>query len=257
MPKTTESAESRMIEAYEMAKREKTPNISKIAREYCVPRRALHDRVKKGRHARSSVKPVNKVLDKAQEEALTRWIGQLNNWNMPPPPRLIEAWANCSLTHAGKPEQKVSKMWVYRFMKRLPPDLQLGPTKQRTKESKRIQAEDAGQLAHWYDLLKNLLKDVHSRLVYNFDECGFQPGEGKNQNVVSRKNSPKSCPDLAVTERGENITVLECIAADGWQMDPLFIFKSGGAFMEAWFDGSEDLPPNTMVRTSPNGWISD
>lgn len=27
--------------------------------------------------------------------------------------------------------------------------------------------------------------------------------------------------------------------------------------MEAWFDGSESLPPNTMVGTSPNGWISD
>jgi DDE superfamily endonuclease. len=27
--------------------------------------------------------------------------------------------------------------------------------------------------------------------------------------------------------------------------------------MEAWFDGSDDLPPNTMIGTSPNGWISD
>jgi hypothetical protein len=128
--------------------------------------------------------------------------------------------------------------------------------KQRTKESRRIQAEDAGLLAHWYDLLENLLKGVPPRLVYNFDECGFRPGEGKNQRVVGRKNR-RSGPDLAESERGENITALECIAADGWQMDPLFIFKSGGVFMEAWFDGSEDLPPNTMVGTSPNGWISD
>lgn len=74
--------------------------------------------------------------------------------------------------------------------------------------------------------------------------------------MVGRKNR-RSGPDLAETKRGENITALECIAADGWQMDPLFIFKSGGVFMEAWFDGSEDLPPNTMVGTSPNGWISD
>jgi hypothetical protein len=102
-----------------------------------------------------------------------------------------------------------------------------------------------------------LLKGVPPRLVYNFDECGFRPGEGKNQRVVGRKGTKRSGPDLAETERGENITALECIAADGWQMDPLFIFKSGGVFMEAWFDGSEDLPPNTMVGTSPNGWISD
>ena len=32
-------------------------------------------------------------------------------------------------------------------------------------------------------------------------------------------------PDLAESKRGENITSIECIAADGWQMDPWFIFK--------------------------------
>ena len=69
-----------------------------------VPRETLRDRVKKGRQARSSKKPVNKVLDSAQEEALVRWIGQLNDWNMPPKPRLIKAWANRSLTRAGKPD---------------------------------------------------------------------------------------------------------------------------------------------------------
>ena len=135
---TAESAESRLAKAYESAKCEEKPNISKIAREYGVSQRILYDRVKKGATARSARKPVNKVLDCAQEEALTRWIVQLNNWNMPPTPRLIEAWANRSLTRAGKPEQKVSKMWVYRFIKRLLADLSLGLVKQRTKESKRI-----------------------------------------------------------------------------------------------------------------------
>ena len=257
MSKTAEPTESRLIGACEAARREKKPNWSRIAREYGVPRITLRDRVKKGACPRTAKQPANRAIGSAQEEALVRWIGQLNDWNMPPKPRLIEAWANRSLARAGKPDQKVSKMWVYRFVKRLPQDLQLGPVKQRTKESRRIRAEDAGFLAHWYDLLKYLLKGVPARLVYNFDECGFQSGEGKNQRVVGRKEKKRSCPDLAETERGENITALECIAADGWQMDLLFIFKSGGSFMEAWFDGSEDLSPNTMVGTSPNGWISD
>ena len=51
--------------------------------------------------------------------------------------------------------------------------------------------------------------------------------------MVGRKRTKRSGPDLAETERGENITALECIAADRWQMDPLFIFKSGGVFIEA------------------------
>ena len=32
-------------------------------------------------------------------------------------------------------------------------------------------------------------------------------------------------PDLAESERGENIIAIKCIAIDGWQMDPWFIFK--------------------------------
>ncbi|KAJ5378278.1 transcriptional regulator family: Centromere protein B DNA-binding region [Penicillium cataractarum] len=92
-------------------------------------------------------------------------------------------------------------------------------------------------------------------IIYNFDECGFQPGQGRSRKVIG---SGLACPDLAETDRGETITAVECIAADGWLMDPLFIFKSSGSnFKEAWYDGSEALPPNTGTAISPNGWISD
>jgi hypothetical protein len=66
--------------------------------------------------------------------------------NMPVAPRLLEEWANRALKRAGKPDQQVSKMWAYRFERRLSGHLKLGPVKQETKESKRIQAEDAGLL---------------------------------------------------------------------------------------------------------------
>jgi hypothetical protein len=103
--------------------------------------------VKKGTQARSSQKPINKAIDSAQEKGLMRWIGigQLHHWNMPPKPRLIEAWANRSLASARKPDQ-VSKIWVHRFIKRLPSDLELGLVKRLTKESRRIQAGDTGLL---------------------------------------------------------------------------------------------------------------
>jgi hypothetical protein len=91
--------------------------------------------------------------------------------------------------------------------------------------------------------------------VYNFDECGFQPGQGRARNVIGAKSS---CPDLAESERGENITAIECIAADGWQIDPLFIFKGTCRnLIVAWFYGSETLSPDTMTAISPNSWISD
>jgi hypothetical protein len=253
MPKTSNFDESCMIEACKAAQAEEKPNIALIAREYGVPRRTLQNRVRKGSQPRTARKPVNKALEGYQEEALIHRITFMCDINMPVTPRLLEEWANQALKRAGKPDQQVSKMWAYHFERRLPRHLNLGLVKQETKESKYIQAEDAGLLAHWYNQLANVVKDTPARLVYNFDECGFQPGKGKSRKVIGSKGAP----DLAESEKGKNITAIECIAADGWVMDPFFIFKGGGIFMESWFNESEALPPHTVIATSPNGWISD
>jgi hypothetical protein len=255
MPKYSDFDESRLAEACKAVLSQKKPKIAKIAREFGVSRTTLSDRVKKARSPITPTKSLKNVLQPHQEKALINWIVQMHSWNLPPTAGVIQAWANRALARAGQPDRQVGKNWAYRFQARLPKHLNLAPVRQKTKELKRIQAEDAGLLQHWYDQLKNVLHDVPPRLVYNFDECGFQPGQGRSRNVIGAKSS---CPDLPEAERGENITALECIAADGWQMDPLYIFKGTGKnLMEAWFYGSENLPPDTMTAISPNGWISD
>jgi hypothetical protein len=255
MPKSLEFDADRLAEACKAVLAQKKPNIAKIAREFGVSRTSLTSRVKKAKTPTTPTQSACKALLPFQEKALVNWIVKMYSWNLPPTAGLIQAWANHTLARAGQPDRQVSKMWAYRFEARLPEHLNLAPVKQKTKELKRIQAEDAGFLAHWYDQLKDLLHDVPARLVYNFDECGFQPGQGRSRKVLGSKSS---CPDLAETERGETITAVECISADGWLMDPLFIFKgSGKNFMEAWFYGSENLPHETTTALSPNGWISD
>jgi hypothetical protein len=64
-------------------------------------------------------------------------------------------------------------MWAYRFEKRLPAHLVLGPVIQRTKDKKRLKAKDVGYLQHWYNQLANILKGLPSHLIYNFNEYGF------------------------------------------------------------------------------------
>jgi hypothetical protein len=64
-------------------------------------------------------------------------------------------------------------MWAYRFEVRLLKHLNLAPVQQKTKESRRIQAEDTGFLQHWYNQLERLLYNVPARLVYNFDKYSF------------------------------------------------------------------------------------
>jgi transposase-like protein len=212
MPKSSKINESYLLEACKAAQAQKKTNISKIAREYGVPYSTLRDRVKKHVHPQTANKPVNRALKGYQEEALIQWIVNLRDHNMPVTPKLLEEFANRALQRASE-SRRVSKMWAYRFEKRLPEHLNLGPVRQNTKESKHIQAEDTGKLGSWYNQLANVIKDTPARLVYNFDECGFQPSEGKSRNVISSKGS--KVPDLAESERGENITAIKCIAADG------------------------------------------
>lgn len=255
MPKSPEFNETCLLEAIAIAKTQKKPNIAKIAREFNVSYTTLRTRLQKVKSPTTPTMSNKNLLQPYQEKALINWIIQMRNWNLPPTASVIAAWANQALARAGHPEKRVSKMWPYRFEARIPAHLGLAPVRQNTKELRRIQAEDAGLLQHWYDQLKVLLNGVPARLVYNFDECGFQPGQGRARKVFGSIKS--SCPDLPEGEKGENITALECISADGWIMDPFFIFKASGSFMEAWYQGSETLPPETMTAISPNGWISD
>jgi hypothetical protein len=225
MPKSIRFDDSDLRKACEAAQAQKKPNISKIAREYGVPIAILRDRVKKGAQPRTARKPVNKALKGYQEEALIQWIDCMRNWNMLVMPKLLEEYANQALERAEPGmSRRVGKTWAYCFEKRLLEHLSLGPVRQKTKESKRIQAEDAGLLGSWYNQLANVIKDTLAWLVYNFDECGFQPGEGKSRKVIGLKGKGK-VPNLAESERGENIIAIECVSADGWHMDPWFIFK--------------------------------
>ncbi|KAI3222258.1 transcriptional regulator family: Centromere protein B, DNA-binding region [Penicillium roqueforti] len=250
MPKAPKIDESRVIEACEAAQHEKKPNLAKIAREYDIPYEILRGRVRRGRQARNAYIPKNKALDEYQEKALVQWITRMRDLYLPVTPEMLTEWANRALVRAGL-NYEVSKMWAYRFEKRLPPHLILGPVTQRTKDKKRLDAEDVGYLQHWYSQLANVLKGLPSHLIYNFDECGFQPGQGRARKVIGTKGR---CPDLAEFDRAENITAIECIAADGWIMDPLFIFK-GEKFMESWYD-HPDLP-HFWTAVSPKGYIND
>jgi hypothetical protein len=58
--------------------------------------------------------------------------------------------------------------------------------------------------------------------IYNFDESGFMLGEGKKQNIITA--NPSASEYIATGDRGQSLTAIECIAADGWVMSPFFLF---------------------------------
>jgi len=141
---------------------------------------------------------------------LISWIISLNNAYVRPYPALIERTANTILQRANE-DRVVHKSWVYRFIKRLPPNFHY--ITQKPMEKKRMESENLDGLSIWFDHYAKLLEKYEFRPneIFNWDETGYVLGQGKRQKVVS------TCPIANSPNRGqaESITGIECIAADG------------------------------------------
>jgi hypothetical protein len=168
-------------------------------------------------------------LNSDQEASLVSWVELLNSCYTPPTAKDIEYAANRLLKIAGS-DRVVGPMYSYRMIRRLPKHIKL--TTQKPKESLRIQAENPGIISHWYDRLADLFNEYNfeSHEIYNWDETGYQIGQGLNQHVLSTRQNAT----IATGDRGETITGIECIATDGWVMFPWFLVK-GTSHQEDWY----------------------
>jgi hypothetical protein len=114
-------------------------------------------------------------------------------------------------------------------------------------------AEDLGPLTYWYERLELFIKNknLQPRDIYNFDESGFKIGKGKTQKVILSRTTSY----VATGGPAENITAVECIAADGWLMPPWFLVQ-GENHMENWYR-TTNLPSDYTLVPTPTSWITD
>lgn len=247
------STEQRIQAACEAYKARINAKIAPLAREFNVPISRLRARIQ-GRQPRTQRTITTKRLDEAQEAALIRWINTLDALHVPPTARMVEASANMMIQRDTEatthPISTVNKMWVYEFIKRLPDDLYW--VKQKPAEKARIEAEDISIMQAWYDRLEPLVKRIPPSNIYNFDETGFQLGQGKPQKVITRN---KHRTRLLSGEKGDLLTGIECIAADGWLMEPYFV-APGVVHLERWYEGGS-LSEASRIAVSPTGYSND
>ena len=252
MSDSNSDIEKRILQACTAAQGQKKPNISALARQFNVPYQRLRARI----HGRANLssRPIStKILDDIQEKALIRWICQLDSLYTPPTPAMIEYAANQILQRNTENDIPctVGNAWVYRFIKRLPDEFKL--VKQKPKDKTRLNAEDLGQIQHWYDVLEGFISQIPPRNIYNFDETGFQIGQGKSQKVVITRSDQASRRTLS-KKMGELVSAIECIAADGFILQPYFIFK-GRIHMERWYES--DIPDEYRIAVSSKGHSTD
>ena len=141
-------------------------------------------------------------------------------------------------------------MWAYNFIKRLPDGFYW--VKQKPAERERVEAEDISILQAWYDRLEPIVNRIPPSNIYNFDETGFALGQGKPQKVITRNQQRTRIP---FSERGELLTGIECVAADGWVMEPYFV-APGVVHLERWYNGGT-LSEESRIAVSSSGYSND
>ena len=239
-----ENVEIRTMQAVAAYDQMDKPNLSKLAREFEIPYSRLRGRIH-GRKPNSTIAGRTKALNPIQTRAMHSWINSLHKAYTYPTPEIIERAANSLLK-----DRVVSHSWVYRFINSLPPNmLYINP---KPTEKSRVDSENFGELYLWFNSLRGVMNQYQflPNEIFNWDETGYQIGQGKRQKVVapiSRGNNPTG-------GHSESITGIECISASGWVMIPWFLPK-GSIHIEEWY--TDISTPNFRVKLTPNGYIDD
>lgn len=250
MSKPYSDVERPISTACAVARTSKKVNFAALAREYDVPVGRLRARFA-DRPSRMTCETTYSRLNKTQIASLINWITRLDELHVPPTARMVASAANALLQRSNPDVHPLHKDWAYSFAtKHLPSDLYW--VQQKPADQNRITAEDIGVLTAWYERLEPLLKRIPPKHVYNFDETGFALGQGKPQKVFSRNIHRTRTHSF---ERGQLITVIECIAADGWIMEPYFV-APGKTHLVRWYDGGK-LSEGSRIAVSESGYSND
>ena len=118
-------------------------------------------------------------------------------------------------------------------------------------EKARIDSADLANLTIWFRNVSQVFEKhgIQPGEIYNWDETGYQIGQGKKQKVVSTWKLSV----LATGGHTESITSIECIAADGWSMLPWFLPK--GKNQMEW--STDTTMSDFRIKPTPSGYIDD
>ncbi|EAQ83635.1 hypothetical protein CHGG_10039 [Chaetomium globosum CBS 148.51] len=238
--------------------------IRKAADAFGVPKSTLHRRVKGG-GTRQEAQVKNRKLRPTEEAALIQWIESLDDRGMSPTIGYIRQMADlllrerggftlldASLTSTPVPAMTVGENWVQRLLHRHPHR----ETKYSRKyDYQRALCEDPEKISAWFARVQRTINEygVLDSDIYNFDETGFQMGVASTSKVVTRSDR-RNRPVVIQPGNREWTTVIECINASGWSVDPMIIFE-GKVHISSWYDGSV-LPKTWRIGVSDNGWTT-
>lgn len=240
-------------------------SIRKAAAVFDVPYTSLRGRVA-GRVPRQQSQVASRKLRPTEEAALVQWIESMDDRGMSPTIGYIRQMADllirergssvlldASVTATADEKNTVGEKWVRRFLARRP---SLKSRYSRKYDYQRALCEDPEQVLAWFRRVRKTIESngILDCDIYNFDETGFQMGVASTAKVVTRSDRRRR-PVVVQPGNREWTTVIECINATGWALDPMIIFE-GKVHMSTWYEDSP-LPRTWRIAVSENGWTTD
>jgi DDE superfamily endonuclease/Tc5 transposase DNA-binding domain/helix-turn-helix, Psq domain len=246
MPHTNEAAIEAAVDALSSGR---ATSIRATATLYGISRVTLTRRLD-GTPTRSIARQSQYLLSQGQEEALLKWIIELEAIGHAISHTQIREMAGLFSGFSGGPSTVGSK-WVQRFVQRH----SIVHTKVgRAIDHLRVEAVTPDALKSWFELFRRIKLDyrIKPENIWNMDETGLALGHCKNQMVIGTSNTKYSY--VKSPEDREWVSIVETISATGRRCRPLCIFK-GKSIQTSWF--VPENVPDFLFTTSENGWTSN
>jgi hypothetical protein len=204
-----------------------------------------------GKPARCDTTPNSKKLTQSEEEAIVRYIVELDARSFPPRLSGVEDMANQLLRARDAPP--VGKLWAHRFVKRQP---ELRTCYTRKYDYQRAKCEDPKVISEWFALVRNTKAKygIADDDVHNFDETGFMMGIIFAGMVVTTSDG-RAKAKLAQPGNREWATVIQGVNALGWAIPP-FIILAAQYHLANWYTEC-NLPADWRIATTDNGWTTN
>jgi hypothetical protein len=244
------SLESRLLLAIQAIEQDPKQSARSITKIYNVPRATLIYRMK-GRRARQDRRTNSMKLTETEEDAVLKYILDLDTRGFPP--RLADVGDMANILLAERDAGRVGKHWASNFVKRQP---ELKTRFNRAYDYQRALCEDPEKIGAWFRLVHNMRAKygIQDADMYNFDETGFMMGMITPSMVVTRSERRGRAKTVQPGNR-EWVTVIQGVNALGWYVPPFIVVK-GAYHLANWFTEG-GLPPDWVIKPTNNGWTDN
>ncbi|KAK6206671.1 transposase [Colletotrichum tabaci] len=206
-------------------------SIRKAAQQYGVPRTTLQHRLQ-GTQTRASAFSDLQRLTVSQEAKLAEWVDSACSW-APTNPSTSEAIRRKDPSCYGD-TQPIGRGWMQAFIRRNP---SVKVQRSRSIDSRRVNGASTEVIRDWFKHLAiPEIISIKPANRYNMDETGILEGQGSNGLVLGMSET-KSVRKKQPGSRAW-VSIIECISALGYVLNPLVIYKGKAVQQHQWNDST-------------------